>query len=102
MDNRLELHNRLVQILSSNNVYYQPPENFKMNYPCIVYNLEPGDIKRASNKIYNYKQKYNITFIFNSNNDCIILNMLNTFNYCELDNIFINDNLYHYIFTLYC
>lgn len=101
MGNRLELHNQLINIILNNNVYYQPPENFKMNYPCIIYNQEPGDVKRANNKVYKYTQKYNVTFIFNGSNDGVILNMLESFIHCELDNIFVNDNLYHYVFTLY-
>jgi len=33
MGTRLELQNLLENILGSRNVYFQPPENLKLNYP---------------------------------------------------------------------
>lgn len=101
MRSRLELHHKLTEILGHKNVYYQPPETFKMVYPCIIYNQEPGDVKRANNKIYSYIKKYTVTCIINNENDEIILRMLNLINNCTLDNTFVADNLYHYTFTLY-
>ena len=40
MANRLDLQALLEDLLGSRNVYYQPPESVKMNYPAIVYALE--------------------------------------------------------------
>ena len=37
MRSRLELQTLLEDLLESTNVYYQPPENLKMEYPCIRY-----------------------------------------------------------------
>ena len=37
MASRLNLHNELIKMLGTNNVYYQPPESIKMKYPAIVY-----------------------------------------------------------------
>ena len=34
---RDDLHQVLVRILGSNNVYYHPPVNLKISYPAIVY-----------------------------------------------------------------
>lgn len=101
MRDRLQLHERLINVSGYSNVYYQPPENFKMVYPCIRYNQTVGDTKRASNKVYSYTKKYTITCIINNDKDDIIMKMLNSFEYCELDNTFVSDNLYHYVFTLY-
>ena len=39
-ERRLELHEILCTILGSRNVYFQPPESIKMNYPAIVYGLD--------------------------------------------------------------
>lgn len=101
MDNRLLLHDKLVEILRSPNVYYQPPANFKLSYPCVTYNPSVGDIKKASNKIYSYTNKYEVTWIFKSSKDDIIQTMLTTFPYCTIDRIFVYDKLYHYTFVLY-
>ena len=34
---REELHELLVSVLGSRNVYFQPPESIRMQYPAIVY-----------------------------------------------------------------
>lgn len=101
MADRLALHNKLTTILGSKNVYYQPPSNISLSYPCIVYNQNVGEALKASNKLYTYTKMYEITFIFRTSNDTIITDMLNEFTYCKADRTFITDNLYHYTFTLY-
>lgn len=101
MRNRLELHNQLSEVLKTTNLYYQQPENFKVKYPCAIYEQESGNIKKANNKLYGYIKKYSVTYISNIENDNVILDMLNSFDYCTIDNTFISDNLYHYVFTLY-
>ena len=37
---RLILHDELITLLGSSNVYFQPPTSIKMNYPCIIYKLD--------------------------------------------------------------
>lgn len=37
MGTRLELQSKLVELLGSKHVYYQPPESVKIEYPAIVY-----------------------------------------------------------------
>lgn len=60
---RLELHTKLTAILGTNNVYFQPPESLKMNYPAIVY--ERADIKanHAGGIVYARGVKYRVTVI---------------------------------------
>ncbi len=60
---RRELHALLVEILGSRNVYFQPPESLKIQYPCIVY--ERSDIRNtdASNSVYLQHYTYQITVI---------------------------------------
>ena len=40
MASRLELQDTLETILESRNVYFNPPESIKMNYPAIIYKLD--------------------------------------------------------------
>ena len=37
MNKRLELQTKLENLFGNRRVYYQPPENLKMEYPCIRY-----------------------------------------------------------------
>ena len=47
MSRRLKLQEKLEELLESRNVYYQPPESKKMDYPAIRYNKQSSD-KRAA------------------------------------------------------
>ena len=39
MGTRLELQNKLEELLGSRHVYFQPPESVKMEYPAIKYSM---------------------------------------------------------------
>ena len=52
MASRLELQSKLEELLGSRNVYYQPPENFKINYPAIIYSKSDIDSTHANNINY--------------------------------------------------
>lgn len=60
-DRRLELHEILKELVP--NVYFQPPEGFRMVYPCIVYNREYIDSRFASNVPYTLTKRYMVTVI---------------------------------------
>ena len=64
MPNRREqLRDTLRGILGTKNTYFQPPENVKMQYPAIVYEL--SDIKSlyANGGVYLFGRKYALTLI---------------------------------------
>lgn len=63
MGTRLELQSILENILGSGNVYFQPPETIKINYPCIVYKRSYEKINFADNKPYNNTKRYLVTVI---------------------------------------
>lgn len=63
MDRRIEFDNLLKTILGSDNVYFQPPESKKLDYPCIIYNFAQDDVKYADDEIYSLKHKYSIRYI---------------------------------------
>lgn len=59
MVNRLELHTKLESILDSKNVYFQPPESIKINYPAIIYFLDDLENIHADDGVYLlYKRFY--------------------------------------------
>lgn len=86
--------------MGSENVYFQPPENIKLKYPCILYEFNNIDTKKADNDDYLTYNRYAITFITRDPNNETwkeIQKML----YCSIDRVFVSDNLYHYVFTLF-
>ncbi len=63
LDKRLDLQQVLETILGSQNVYFQPPSNVQMQYPCIVYKRDSANTSFADNNPYRYEQRYQVTFI---------------------------------------
>jgi hypothetical protein len=45
------------------NVYFQPPSNVQMTYPCIVYQRDTADTIFANNKPYRNTKRYQVTVI---------------------------------------
>jgi hypothetical protein len=77
MTNRLTLQNKLEEILGSRNVYYNPPESQKMNFPCIVYNLSYIENINADNIKYLDYTTYKITVISKQVDNPAIKSILN-------------------------
>ena len=50
--NRPALHEKLCEILGSRNVYFDPPSNIHINYPCIIYKRIAAESRRADNGRY--------------------------------------------------
>lgn len=102
MNNRLELHKKLVELLGSNQVYFQPPENIRMKYPCFVYERSYIDSKYADDKNYSKYVRYELMFISKDpdTND-FIARVLDSFLYCSHTRHFVSDNLNHEVFDLY-
>ena len=100
MASRLELQSKLEELLSSRNVYYQPPENIKMLYPAIVYFKDDIDIKYADNNNYNKINKYNI-IVIDKLPDNSVINKILELPLSSYDRHYNEDNLNHDSITLY-
>lgn len=101
MGRQLKLHEELCDILGSRNVYFQPPETVKMEYPCIVYSRADGDTKFANDMPYTFERRYNVTIIDPDPDSKIIEKMAYNFPKCIYDRHFTADNLNHDIFKIY-
>jgi len=100
MDLRLELHEILVNLLGSNNVYFQPPSSIRMSYPCIVYSRNKKDEKFADDILYSGKFAYAVTVI-DSNPDSEIPNRVAKLPLTSFVNHFTLDNLNHDVYNIY-
>lgn len=100
MATRIELHNRLTSMLGSSYVYFQPPESVKLSFPCIVYNLDAIDVKRADNSGYVGKRRYAVTLI-SKDPDYPLVDEMALMPLCTLNRFFTVDNLNHWTFELY-
>lgn len=95
-----ELRAFLERLLGSRNVYFQPPESFKLEYPCIVFERSGIRTDSADNRKYLKHKRYTVTFI-SKDTDSEIPDLLSELEYCSFDRRFTSDNLYHDVFTLY-
>lgn len=100
MDRRLKLQKILEQLLGSRNVYYQPPEGLKMEYPCIRYYKQKIDKKSANNKAYLLNDCYELVIIDTKPDNPIIAKLLDM-ETCSFNRSYDADNLKHTILTLY-
>ena len=100
MGQRLDLHDLLAEALGSKNVYFQPPEGFRMKYPCIVYELDKIESSHANNKSYRHDLRYSITVI-DKDPESPVLMRIADFPKCSHNQHFVSDNLHHNVFTLY-
>jgi len=100
---RLELQALLVNLLGSNDVYFQPPPEYQMRYPCIVYSRDVylyGSSRWANNKLYNNRTRYLLTYI-DRNPDSDMLNKIANLPMCTFNRSFAADNLTHDVYHLF-
>lgn len=100
MNKRIELHHILCDILGTNNVYYQPPENLQMKYPCIRYNKIGIESKYADNKKYNNKTRYQIIYI-DKNPDNATIEKILDLPLTSFDRHYASNNLHHDVVDIY-
>ena len=100
MDRRLSLQETLANILGSSNVYFQPPETIRLQYPCIIYERSDIDKKYADNRAYMSMVRYSLILITRSPESDLVKAILEL-PYCSYDRYYAADTLNHDVFTLY-
>lgn len=101
MGTRIQLHEKLSALFGSYHIYFQPPPTIQMEYPAIVYSLSDAHQRQANNKNYLITKRYTLTFIHRDPDVDLINDMLSSFELCSYDRRFVNDNLYHDVYSLY-
>jgi hypothetical protein len=97
---RLNLQAKLVSILGSNNVYFQPPESIKLQYPCIIYKRDDTVVNHADDLPYMRRTRYLVTVI-DRNPDSEIPSKIAALPMCIFDRFYTADNLNHDIYKLF-
>lgn len=100
MGTRLDLQDKLVELLESKHVYYQPPESVKIEYPAIVYSKNNLRITRADDLVYSKRTQYEI-IVIDKRPDNQVIDKLLDMPYCSYDRHYNSDNLNHDVLTLY-
>lgn len=100
MHTRNDLQLLLETFLNSRNVYFQPPENLKMNYPCIRYSISDITDFYADGLKYNSVNVYDIVVIDKMPNNPVIKKILEL-PYSSFDRHYVSEELNHDIIKLY-
>lgn len=100
MASRLKLQEELETLLGSKNVYYQPPETLRIEYPAIIYSKD--DIKKVSadNTAYALHNRYQI-IVIDKRPDNPVVNKILRFPMSDFNRSYKSDNLYHDVLNLY-
>ena len=98
MHTRKELHAWL-QSIGIGNVYFQPPESVRMEYPAIVYSRSRLNSRTADDSVYMKSKRYTITVI-DHKPDSAFSDRIADNVHVSFDRSYIADNLYHDVFTI--
>lgn len=97
---RLELDALLRDILGSDRVYFQPPEDVKLVYPCIVYQREFVQLDHADDRTYNQRKRYQVTVI-DTDPDSTIHEEILELPKCRYERFYTADQLNHDVLILF-
>lgn len=97
---RLTLQSKLEDLLGSNHVYYQPPENLKMEYPAIRYSKSDEEDIYANNIKYISMSVYDLVVIDKKPDNPVIKKLLEL-PYSEFDRHYVADGLNHDIIRIF-
>lgn len=97
---RHDLHALLVELLGSENVYFQEPPTIQMEYPCIIYKRDDIDQRHANNKPYKNKVRYNVKVI-SRDPDNAIAPKVAQLPLCSFERFYTAEKLNHDVYNLY-
>ena len=100
-DRRLALSARFRRLLNSNNVYFQPPESLKMQYPCIRYVRAKIPVTKADNINYLMHSVYTVYLLTTDPDSELSFEILDEFKgQISHSQHYVKDNIIHDVYTL--
>lgn len=100
MKNRIDLDNKLRELLGTDQVYFQPPATLRVRYPAIIYSFDNNQEVFADDSKYLKHKRYSITLI-DKDPESPIADNLDLLPFCKLSNVFVTDNLYHWVYRIH-
>lgn len=97
---RLDLHQLLLDTVGPDvKVYFQPPENLKMKYPCVRYERNNVVNLNADDIIYKQDRTYQL-FVIDEDPDSEIVDRISTLPTVMFSRHYVSDGLNHDVFTI--
>lgn len=98
MVRRLQLHQLLETFVDY--VYFQPPTNVQLKYPCIIYKRDFANTEFADNNPYSHRLRYMVTVI-TTNPDSEIPMKVAGMPMSLFNRFYTVDNLNHDVYNVY-
>jgi hypothetical protein len=95
---RLQLHQLLETF--TEHVYFQPPANIHLEYPCIIYKRDFANTEFADDNPYNHTLRYMITII-DPNPDSEIPGKVASMPMSLFNRFYTADDLNHDVYNVY-
>lgn len=86
--------------VDESHMYFQPPENVTLKYPCFIYHLNHYDVDHADDMNYKELRAYTVTIISKDPDYEVPVEMIRL-PYCSFDRYYAADNLNHWAFKIY-
>jgi hypothetical protein len=86
--------------LGSDYVYFQPPANVQLQYPCIIYHRDFANTAFADNDPYRYTKRYMVTVV-DRDPDSAIPDKVANLPMCVVNRFYTADDLNHDVFNLF-
>lgn len=100
MGRRLKLHELLAKYTGSR-TYFQPPDGFRLAYPCIVYRLEDRPAEYADNRTYLQYERYTVSYLHQDPDDDTPAQIMSDLGGVEYVRQFALNGVYHDIMRIY-
>lgn len=100
MKTRAEVQSMLEEILDSKNVYFQPPSNTSLKYPCIVFKFSRFDTRPADNKPYIVTSCWEIHHMYKNPKHDLKEKFVFEAPFCSWDRRIVSDGVYNDYYTL--
>lgn len=90
----------LRDILDIPHIYIQPPPNHRIEYPCLIVELDKREVTMADGSVYILDNRYQLTYITRDVADKTYKNILDL-PFTTYKARFVNDGLYHETYESY-
>lgn len=98
MGQRLNLQ-ALLEVITPH-VYFQPPTNIQLQYPCILYERDSSEALFANNGNYRYVKRYMVTVI-DQDPDSALPDKVAALPLCTFNRFYTASSLNHEVFQLF-
>lgn len=95
-----ELIDHFKRVVGIPNVYYEPPENTKMKYPCVRFQRRRFSTQQADNINYIVNEQFEATLIYKAPDSPLPKRLLINTPMCSHDRHYTADNLSHDVYII--